>query len=165
MAQQNSFDLVSEIDLQEVDNAFNQAMKELATRYDFRGSSSTMEWKRLEQKIVVLAEDDFKRKALVDILSSKLIKRNVPVKAIQYGKIEEASHGMLRQELTLQSGIEKENAKTIVKMIKDMKLKVQASIMEDQVRVTGKDKDDLQKVIAMLRAAELPFAMQFTNYR
>lgn len=165
MAQQNSFDIVSEIDLQEVDNAFNQAMKELATRYDFRGSSSTMEWKRQDQKIVVLAEDDFKRKALVDILSSKLIKRNVPVKAIQYGKIEEASQGMIRQELTLQSGIEKENAKTIVKMIKDMKLKVQASIMEDQVRVSGKDKDDLQKVIAMLRAAELPFAMQFTNYR
>lgn len=165
MAQQNSFDIVSEINMQEVDNAFNQAVKELATRYDFRGSKSTIELNKHEKQIVVLADDDFKRKALVDILQTKLIKRGVSIKAMVYGNVEDAAHGMVRQMISLQSGIEKENAKKIVKMIKDTKLKVQASIMEDQVRVAGRDKDDLQKVIAMLRDADLPFAMQFINYR
>ena len=165
MAQQNSFDIVSEIDMQEVDNAFNQAMKELITRYDFRGTKSTMELKKKEKEIVILADDDFKRKALIDMLSTRLIKRGISVKAMSYGKIEDASQGMVKQVISLQSGIDKENAKTITKMIKDTKLRVQATIMEDQVRVSGKDKDDLQKIIAMLREADLPFAMQFTNYR
>ncbi len=165
MAQQNSFDIVSDIDMQEVDNAFNQAMKELSTRYDFRGSKSAMELKRKEKEIVILADDDFKRKALIDILATRLIKRGISIKALVYGSIEEATHGMIRQTISLQSGIDKENAKKIVKMIKDTKLKVQATIMEDQVRVNGKDKDDLQRIIQMLKDADLPFAMQFINYR
>lgn len=165
MAQQHSFDIVSEIDMQEVDNAFNQAFKEMQTRYDFRGTKSSMEFLRKEKQIVLLADDDFKRKAMIDMLLTKLIKRGISVKALDYGKIEEATHGMLRQVITLQSGIEKENAKLLVKMIKETKLKAQATIMEDQVRVTAKDIDDLQSIIKLLKEADLAFAMQFVNYR
>lgn len=165
MAQQHSFDIVSEIDMQEVDNAYNQAIKEIQTRYDFRGTKSTLEFIRHERQLVILADDDFKRKAIIDILTSRLIKRGIPIKALDYGKIEEATHGMLRQVVTLQAGIEKENARAIVKLIKDTKIKVQAQIMEDQVRVTAKDIDDLQRIIALLKEKEFPFAIQFKNYR
>jgi uncharacterized protein YajQ (UPF0234 family) len=165
MAQQNSFDIVSKVDLQEVDNALNQARKEIAQRYDFKDSKASIELKQKENEIVLLADDDFKMKALLDILQSKMVKRSVPLKALTYSGIEQASGGLVRQSIKLQNGIDKENAKHIVKMIKDTKLKVQAQIMDDQVRVSAKSKDDLQSIIAMLRQADLPFAMQFVNYR
>ncbi len=165
MAQQHSFDIVSEIDLQEVDNAYNQAVKEIQTRYDFRGTKSTVEFNRHERQLVILADDDFKRKAIIDILSSRLIRRGIPIKALDYGTIEEATHGMLRQVVTLQAGIEKENARAIVKLIKETKIRAQAQIMEDQVRVTAKDIDDLQRIIALLKEQDFPFAIQFKNYR
>jgi uncharacterized protein YajQ (UPF0234 family) len=165
MAETFSFDIVSEIDLQEVDNAINQARKEIAQRYDFKGSKSSLELHVKEKTLTILSDDDFKLKSVVDVLQGKLVKRGVPLKAMKYGAPEPAAGGTVRQVVTLQVGIDKENAKRIVKMIKDEKLKVQAQIMEDQVRVSGKAKDDLQSVQALVRGADLPFAIQFTNYR
>ncbi len=165
MADTASFDIVSEVNLQEVDNAINQARKEIGQRYDFKGSKSSIDLDQKEKKIAVLSDDDFKMKSVIDILQNKLIKRGVPLKALDYGQVLPAAGGTVRQEITLRVGIEKENAKMIVKMIKDTKLKVQAQIMEDQIRVSGKSKDDLQSVIAMLKGAELKFAVQFVNYR
>lgn len=165
MAETNSFDIVSEVNLQEVDNAINQARKEIAQRYDFKGSKSSIDLNQKEKSLTVISDDDFKLKSVVDILQNKLIKRGVPVKALSYGTVEPAAGSTVRQVMTLRVGIDKEHAKLIVKMIKDTKLKVQAQIMDDQVRVSGKNKDDLQSVMAMLRGAELDFAMQFTNYR
>jgi len=160
-----SFDIVSEVNLQETDNAINQARKEIAQRYDFKGSKSTMELDLKEKKIAVASDDDFRLKAVVDILQNKMIKRGVPLKAMDYGPAEPASGGTVRQTIGLRVGIDKENARVIVKMIKETKLKVQAQIMEDQVRVSGKVKDDLQSVMKLIREAELKFAVQFTNYR
>jgi uncharacterized protein YajQ (UPF0234 family) len=165
MADTFSFDIVSEVNLQEVDNAINQARKEIAQRYDFKGSQSTIELNQKEKQITLLSDDDFKLKSVVDILQNKLIKRGVPLKALDYGSVEPAAAGSVRQVISLRIGIDKENARLIVRMIKDTKLRVQASIMDDQVRVSGKNKDDLQAVMAMLRQADLKFAMQFTNYR
>ena len=165
MADSNSFDIVSKVDMQEVDNALNQARKEIIQRYDFKGSKSSIELKEKELEIVLLSDDDFKMKAVVDILQTKFIKRNVPLKALSYGTIETASGGTVRQVIKLQNGIDKENAKLITKMIKDSRLRVQAQIMEDQVRVSGKNKDDLQTIIGMLKQADLKFAIQITNYR
>jgi cyclic-di-GMP-binding protein len=165
MADTFSFDIVSEVNLQEVDNAINQARKEIAQRYDFKGSKSSLELDLKEKKLTILSDDDFKLKSVVDILQNKLIKRGVPVKALDYGPVEPASAGTVRQVITLRVGIEKENAKMIVKMIKDTKLKVQAQIMEDQIRVSGRDKDDLQAVMKKVQGAGLTFAVQFTNYR
>lgn len=165
MADTFSFDIVSEVNLQEVDNAINQARKEIAQRYDFKGSKSSIDLNQKENQIIVLSDDDFKLKSVVDILQNKLIKRSVPLKALGYGPVEQAAGGTARQVITLRVGIETENAKLIVKMIKDTKLRIQAQIMQDQVRVSGKNKDDLQKVITLLRQADLPFAVQFTNYR
>jgi hypothetical protein len=160
-----SFDIVSEVNLQETDNAINQARKEIAQRYDFKGSKSTMELDLKEKKIAVASDDDFRLKAVVDILQNKLIKRGVPLKALDYGPVEPAAGGTVRQMIGLRVGIDKENARLIVKMIKDAKLKVQAQIMDDQVRVSGRAKDDLQAVMKLVRDAELKFAVQFTNYR
>lgn len=165
MADTNSFDIVSKVDLQEVDNAVNQARKEIAQRYDFKGSKSSITVNQKEHTIVLLSEDDFKIKAVVDILQTKLIKRSVPLKALSYGTIEPAAGGTVRQVVALQNGIDKERAKLITKMIKESRLKVQAQIMDDQIRVSGKNKDDLQAVIALIRQADLPFAVQFVNYR
>ena len=165
MAETNSFDIVSKVDMQEVDNALNQARKEIIQRYDFKGSKSSIELKEKELEIVLLSDDDFKMKAVVDILQTKFVKRNVPLKALNYGAIETASGGTVRQVIKLQNGIDKENAKLITKMIKDSRLRVQAQIMEDQVRVSGKNKDDLQTIIGMLKQADLKFAIQITNYR
>ena len=165
MADTSSFDIVSEVNLQEVDNAINQARKEIGQRYDFKGSKSSMDLDQKEKKILVVSDDDFRMKSVVDILQNKLIKRGVPLKALDYGPITPAAGGTVRQDIGLRVGIDKENAKLIVKMIKDTKLKVQAQIMDDQVRVSGKSKDDLQAVITMLKAAELKFALQFVNYR
>jgi uncharacterized protein YajQ (UPF0234 family) len=160
-----SFDVVSDVNLQEVDNAVNQARKEIAQRYDFKGSRSTIDLELKEKRLILLSEDDFRLKAVIDILQNKLIKRGVPVKALAYGTVEPAASGMARQVITLRVGIDKENAKRIVKMIKDSKKKVQTQIMDDQLRVSGKAKDDLQDVMKMLREAPLEFAIQFTNYR
>ncbi|HEY6952328.1 MAG TPA: YajQ family cyclic di-GMP-binding protein [Bacteroidota bacterium] len=165
MAQQFSFDIVSEVNLQEVDNALNQARKELGQRYDFKGIQTSLDFSDKDKTITITTGDDFHLKSAVDILQTKLIKRGVHIKALKYGPVESAAGGAARQVITLQIGIEKENAKSIVKMIKDSKLKVQAQIMDDQVRVSGKDKDDLQKVIKLINDAELSFATQFVNYR
>lgn len=165
MADTSSFDIVSEVNLQEVDNAINQARKEIGQRYDFKGSKSSMDLDQKEKKVVVISDDDFRLKSVIDILQNKLIKRGVPLKALDYGPVLPAAGGTVRQDITLRVGIDKENAKLIVKMIKDTKLKVQAQIMDDQVRVSGKSKDDLQAVITMVKGAELKFAVQFVNYR
>lgn len=165
MAQSSSFDIVSEVDLQEVDNALNQSRKEIGQRYDFKGSKSSIDYRQKEKEIVLIADDDFKLKSVVEIVQSKLIKRSVPVKALRYGPVEPAAEGTVRQVVSLRVGLDKEDAKTLVKLIKDTKVKVQAQIMDDQVRVTGKNKDDLQTIIKVLRETDLPFAMQFVNYR
>jgi uncharacterized protein YajQ (UPF0234 family) len=158
-----SFDIVSKVDLQEVDNAVNQAVKEIAQRYDFKGSKSqvTME----NETIKVLADDDFRLKAIVDILQSKMIKRGVSLKALQYGKAESASGGMVRQIITIQQGISKEKGKELNGIIKESKLKVQSQIQEDQVRVTGKNIDDLQEIIKLLKEKDLGVELQFVNFR
>jgi cyclic-di-GMP-binding protein len=165
MADSFSFDVVSEVNLQEVDNAINQARKEIGQRYDFKGSKSSIDLDLKEKKLTIISDDDFKLKAVIDILQNKLIKRGVPVMALNYGAVEPAAGSTVRQVITLRVGIEKENARLIVKIIKDSKKKVQAQIMEDQVRVSGKVKDDLQDVMKLLRDAPLEFAIQFTNYR
>ncbi|RPH38038.1 YajQ family cyclic di-GMP-binding protein [bacterium] len=165
MPDTSSFDIVSDVDLQEVDNAINQARKEIGQRFDFKGSKSSIDLDQKEKQITVHSDDDFKLKSVIDILQGKLIKRSVPLKALNYGTVEQAAGGTVRQVVKLLVGIDKDNARKIVKMIKDTKLKVQAQIMEDQVRVSGKNKDDLQTVIKMIRDANLPFAVQFTNYR
>ncbi len=163
MAAENSFDIACKIDPQEVTNALDQARREIETRYDLKGSKNEL---RLEaNEIVVLAADDMKLKAVVDILQSRLHKRGVPLKALTYGEVEQASGGTLRQKIALQQGIPIERAKEIVRLIKDSKVRVQASIQEDQVRVAGKNRDDLQKIIAMLKDKDLGIALQFTNYR
>lgn len=165
MADTSSFDIVSKVDMQEVDNAINQAQKEIIQRYDFKGSKTSIELKQKEFEIVLISDDDFKMKAVVDILQTKMVKRNVPLKALTYGTVEAAGGNTVRQVIKLQNGIDKENAKLVTKMIKDSKLKVQTQIMDDQVRVTSKSKDDLQSVMQLLRGADLKFSVQFVNYR
>ncbi len=165
MADNSSFDIVSEVNLQEVDNAINQARKEIGQRYDFKGSKSSIELNQKEKILTVISDDDFRLKSVIDILQNKLIKRGVPIKALDYGTIESGASATVRQIIKLRVGIDKENAKLIVKMIKESKLKVQAQIMDDQVRVSGKSKDDLQAVMKLLNGADLAFAIQYTNYR
>jgi uncharacterized protein YajQ (UPF0234 family) len=165
MASDSSFDIVSKIDFQEVDNALNQARKEIIQRYDFKDSKSSIELKEKEKEIVLISDDEFKMKSVVDIVQSKMIKRGIHLKALKYGTIEPAANSTVRQVISLRVGIEKEDAKLLTKMIKDSKLKVNAQIMEDQVRVAGKSKDDLQSVIQMVKNADLPFPVQFSNYR
>ena len=165
MADTSSFDIVSDVNMQEVDNAINQARKEIAQRYDFKGSKSAIDLNQKEKHLTVVSDDEFKLKSVIDVLQNKLIKRGVSIKALDYGTVEPAAGATVRQIIRLRLGIDKENARLIVKMIKDTKLKVQSQIMDDQVRVSGKNKDDLQSVMKMLRDRELAFAMQFTNYR
>jgi uncharacterized protein YajQ (UPF0234 family) len=160
---ENSFDIVCKIDMQEVANALDQARREIETRYDLKGTKSELTLEKTD--IIVLAPDDMKLRAVIDILQSRLHKRGVPLKALGFGKVESASGGALRQQIALQQGIPQEKAKEIVRLIKDAKLKVQAAIQADQVRVSGKSRDDLQTVIAMLRDKDLGIALQFTNYR
>lgn len=163
MAKDCSFDVVSEVDMQEVDNAVNQAKKEIGTRYDFRGSKSEI---NLEgDTIKIVGDDEYKLNAIIDVLKGKMVKRNVAIKNLDYGKVEPAAGATVRQVITIKKGITKENAKEVVKAIKNMKLKVQASIQEDQVRVSGKDKDDLQAVIQMLKQLDVPVELQFVNFR
>ena len=164
MAQQNTFDIVSKIEHTEVVNAINQALKEVQTRFDFKGSKSNIETEG-EEAIILTSDDDYKLKSLNDILQSKFVKRGVPLKGLTYGKVEQALGGTVRQRITLQQGIPQEKAKEIVKFIKDTKLRVQVSIQGDLVRVAGKDRDILQEVIAALRTQDFDIDMQFTNYR
>ncbi|MBV8551629.1 MAG: YajQ family cyclic di-GMP-binding protein [Acidobacteriaceae bacterium] len=161
----NSFDIVSKIDLNEVLNAVQQTAKEVQTRYDLKDSKSSVELNEKDHKILLASSDEYKLKAVTEILGQKLVKRNVPLKGLQYGQITPASQGSVRQEISLQQGISTEKARDIVKLIKDSKLKVQASIQGDAVRVTGKDRDMLQQVIALLRGKDFGIDMQFTNYR
>ena len=163
MAKDSSFDVVSKIDLSEVTNAVTQAMKEVKTRYDFKGSKSDI---RLEdEELVLISDDDYKLGQLKDVLFSKLIKRGVPVKNLDYGKIEGASGGTVRQRAKLVQGIDKDNAKKINLIVKNSGTKVKSQIQEDQIRITGKSKDDLQQVIAAIREADLSIEVQFINFR
>jgi hypothetical protein len=163
MAAENSFDVACKIDMQEVTNALDQARREIETRYDLKGSKNEVTLEKTD--ITILAPDDMKLKAVVDILQSRLHKRGVPLKALTYGAVEQASGGALRQTIALQQGIPIEKAKEIVRLIKDTKIRVQAAIQEDHVRVSGKNRDDLQKIIALLKDKDLGIALQFTNYR
>ncbi len=158
-----SFDIVSKVELQEVDNAVNQTIKEIIQRYDFKGSKSQVTLE--SDTIKVLADDDFRLKAIIDILQSKCIKRGISLKALQYGKAESASGGMVRQIITIQQGISKEKGKEINGVVKETKLKVQSQIQDDQVRVTGKNIDDLQEVIKLLKGKDLGVELQFVNFR
>lgn len=158
-----SFDIVSKVDMQEVDNAVNQSVKEIGQRYDFKGSKA--EITRENDSIKVLADDDYKLKAVIDVLQSKFIKRDISIKSLQYGKAEPASGSMVRQIITVQVGISKEKGKEIIAVIKESKLRVQAQIQDDQVRVTGKNRDDLQEAIATLKGKDLDVEMQFVNFR
>jgi uncharacterized protein YajQ (UPF0234 family) len=162
---ENTFDIASNIDLNEVSNAIQQATKEIQTRYDLKDSKSSVELSEKDHKILLASGDEYKLKAINEILGQKLVKRNVPLKGLSYGTITAASGGSVRQEIALQQGIATEKAKDIIKVIKDSKLKVQASIQGDVVRVSGKDRDILQQVIALLRGKDFGIDMQFTNYR
>ena len=163
MAAENSFDIVCKIDMQEVANALDQTRREVETRYDLKAAKNEVTLDK--QDIVVLSADDMKLKAVVDILQSKLHKRGVPLKALTYGAVEDAAGSTKRQRITLQQGIPIEKAKEIVRLVKDSKVKVQASIHEDKVKVAGKNRDDLQKIIAMVREKDLGIAVAFDNYR
>jgi hypothetical protein len=163
VAQENSFDIACKLDIQEVSNAINQTVKEIQQRYDLKDARCQVALEKTD--IVLGAPDEMKLKAVVDILQSKLHRRGVPLKALGYGKVESAAGGTVRQRVALQQGIPIEKAREIVKLIKETKLKVQAQIQEDQVRVSGKSRDDLQTIIAMLRDKDLGIALQFVNYR
>ena len=163
MPQEFSFDVVSKTEMQEVANAVQQAQKELAQRFDFKGSKSSIEL--TAEEIVLVSDDEGKLRSLKDILESKLVKRQVSLKALDYGKLEDASMGTVRQKARIVQGIETDKAKEIVKAIKNAKLKVQASIQSDQVRVTGRSKDDLQKAMSVIRESDYGIPLQFTNYR
>ncbi len=158
-----SFDIVSKVDMQEVDNAINQAKKEIAQRYDFKGTKSEIDMK--EDAIIVLADDDYKLTAIIDIIQSKMLKRGISLKSLDYGKEEAASMGMIRQEITIKQGIATEKAKEINKIIKETKMKVQSQIQGDQVRITAKKIDDLQAVIQLLKGKDLDLDLQFINMR
>jgi uncharacterized protein YajQ (UPF0234 family) len=161
----NSFDVVSKIELPEVSNAVQQALKEIQQRFDLKNSHSQIELNEKENKILLQSEDEFKLKAVIDILEQKLVKRKVPLKNLGFGTVMPAAGSKVRQEITLQQGIPIEKAREIVRIIKDSKKKVQASIQGDFVRIAGKDRDSLQEIIALLRGADLGIDMQFTNYR
>lgn len=163
MASDNSFDIASKIDMQELNNAINQAEKEIQTRFDFKGSKSSITLDKDE--LVIISDDDFKLQNVIDILHAKMAKRGISLKNLQYGKVEPAASSTVRQRVTLKQGIDQDNAKKINVLIRDSKLKVTSQIQGDQIRVTGKSRDDLQKVIQLLKQAELPLELQFTNFR
>jgi uncharacterized protein YajQ (UPF0234 family) len=165
MAEEHSFDIVSKVDLQEVLNAVQQAMKEIQQRFDFRGSKSDIELNKDKHEITLVSDDEGKLKSVLDILQTKLIKRGISLKALSYGKIEQASGGTVRQIVTLQEGIAVDKAKEIVKLIKDTKMKVQAEIQKDQVRVRAKKIDDLQTAISMIKDKDFGIHIEFINYR
>ena len=163
MGKDESFDVVSKVDLQEVDNAVNQALKEVQTRFDFKGSKSEIRFDGTT--LTLLSDDEFKLSQLMDVLQTKLVKRDISLKALKRGKVEPASGGTVRQLVTLQQGVNQDVARQITKLVKDSKLKVQASIQGEQVRIAGKNRDDLQTVIQLLKQADLALPLQFINYR
>jgi cyclic-di-GMP-binding protein len=163
MSSESSFDIVSKLDMQEMSNAIQQAMREIETRFDFKGSKSDIKLEKDE--LVVVSDDEYKLKSVIDILQSKMVKRGVSIKNMDFGKIEPASLGTVRQRIGLKQGIDQDNAKKINILIRDSKLKVKSQIQGDQIRVTGKSRDDLQKVIQLLRGADLSVELQFVNYR
>ena len=165
MAKQNSFDVVSEVSLEEVRNAVHQSMKEVIQRFDLKGSNSSIELDDKEARLTLASADEFRLQAVNDILQKKLIRRGVSLKALSHGTVDPAAKGTVRQTITLQQGIPMEKAREIVKFIKGTKLKVQAAIQQDTVRVSGKDRDTLQDVIARLKEQDFDIDMQFTNYR
>lgn len=164
MAEAHSFDIVCKVEMHEVNNAIDQAKKQLAVRYDFKGSKSSITLNS-DNSITLIADDDYKMQSLTEILKEKLAKRNVPLKALSFGKVENALGGAIRQVITFQSGIPMENAKDIVKLIKGLKLKVQSQIQEDKVRVTSQKIDDLQEIIKIIKDQNYDFAVQFVNYK
>lgn len=163
MANAYSFDVVSEVNMQEVDNAINQALKEIAQRYDFKNSKT--EINLVDEEVKVSTEDEFKLNSAIEILKVKFIKRGISAKALDFGKIEKGSMGTVRQNAKIVKGVSKDKAKDIVAELKASKIKVQAQIMENQVRVSGKDKDDLQQAISLLKSKDFGIELQFTNYR
>ncbi len=163
MSKESSFDIVSKIELPEVVNAINTATKEIETRFDFKGSKSKMSLEK--EEIVIISDDEYKLTQVKDVLLGKLVKRGVSIKNLEYGKIEGAAGGTVRQKVSLVQGIDKDNAKKINNIIKDTGLKVKTQIQDDQIRVTGKSKDELQKIIQAITKAELPIEVQFINYR
>lgn len=163
MSSENSFDIVSKLDMQELNNAVNQAEKEMTSRFDFKGSKSSIAIEK--EELVIISDDDFKLKNVIDILHSKMAKRGIPLKNLEYSKVEPAFNGTVRQRVKLKQGIDQEHAKKINVLIRDSKLKVKSQIQGDQLRVSGKSKDDLQQVMQLLRAADLPLDLQFVNFR
>lgn len=164
MAEAHSFDIVCKVEMHEVNNAIDQAKKQLAVRYDFKGSKSSITLNS-DNSITLIADDDYKMQSLTEILKEKLAKRNVPLKALSFGKVENALGGAIRQVITFQSGIPMEKAKDIVKLIKGLKLKVQSQIQEDKVRVTSQKINDLQEIIKIIKDQNYDFAVQFVNYK
>ncbi|MCI0469147.1 MAG: YajQ family cyclic di-GMP-binding protein [Nitrospirae bacterium] len=165
MAEEHSFDIACDIEMQEVLNAVNQAVKEIEQRFDFKGSKSSIDLDKDKAIIIVISDDEYKLKSVIDILQSKFVKRGIALKALSFGKVEPAAGNTVRQVITLQKGIPQEKAKEIAKIIKDMKLKVSAEIQKEQVRVRGKNKDDLQRIIAIFKERDFGIHLQFTNYR
>jgi uncharacterized protein YajQ (UPF0234 family) len=165
MAQDNSFDIVSKVDIQEVRNAIDQALKEVKQRFDLKDSKSEIELLQGDKEIQLASAAEYKLEAVKEILGQKLVKRGVSLKNLEYGKLEQAAGQSVRQKITLQQGIPGEKSKEIVRLVKDSKKKVQATIQGDTVRISGKDRDDLQGVIALLRGKDLGVDLQFTNYR
>ncbi|MFC7749812.1 YajQ family cyclic di-GMP-binding protein [Paenibacillus thermoaerophilus] len=163
MSSEYSFDIVSKLDMQELNNAVSQALREIETRFDFKGSKSNIAIEKNE--LVVTSDDEYKLNSVIDILHSKMAKRGISLKHLKYGKTEPAAGGTVRQRISLQQGIDADNAKKINGLIRDSKLKVKSQIQGDQLRVSGKSKDDLQKVIQLLKGADLPLDLQFVNYR
>ncbi|MDP5273510.1 YajQ family cyclic di-GMP-binding protein [Chengkuizengella axinellae] len=163
MASEYSFDIVSKVDLQELSNAIHQAEREIQTRFDFKGSKSEISLNG--EEVTVISDDDYKLQSVLDILKTKMVKRNVSVKNLEYGKVEAAASSTVRQNIKVKQGIDQDNSKKIRKMIQDEKLKVKTQVQGEQIRVTGKNKDDLQKVIKMLNEAELTIELQFINMR
>ena len=165
MSKDSSFDIVSQVDLSEVSNAIAQTMKEIGTRYDFKGSKSEVSLDKDKEELVLISDDEYKMDQLKDVLFSKLMKRSVPVRNLDYGKVEKASGGTVRQRAKLVQGIDKENAKKINAIIKNSGVKVKSQVQDDQVRVSGKSLDELQQIIAAVKAADLSIDVQFINYR
>ncbi|MDD4237166.1 MAG: YajQ family cyclic di-GMP-binding protein [Desulfotomaculaceae bacterium] len=163
MAKENTFDIVSQVDLQEVNNAVNQALRELQTRFDFKGSKSEITYDG--EQITLVGDDEFKLKNVVDILEAKMVKRGINLKAMRYGKIEPSARDTVRQRVNLVQGVDKELAKVITKLVKESKLKVQATIQNDQVRISGKNRDDLQEIMKIIKDHEFDIPLQFINYR
>ncbi|HTZ18531.1 MAG TPA: YajQ family cyclic di-GMP-binding protein [Dissulfurispiraceae bacterium] len=165
MADEHSFDIACELDIQEVLNAVTQAVKEIGQRFDFKGSKSSIELDKGKAVITLASDDEFKLKSVTDVLQSKLVKRGIALKALTYGKIEPAAGSTVRQLINLQQGIPQEKAKEIVKIIKDTKMKVSSEIQKDQVRVRSKKIDDLQAIMALIKEKDFGIHLQFTNYR